>query len=143
MEAGRRVARLLGSADFNADRMDEYLMSHARYSSENINSTTRNHVLSSGAAAAFALLMDSRSAQIATTLAGFSVNFGAKEGAADSGAMQKIWQVNSTDPRAEHSAMSGATAGIDDLFSNGMWGPGDPGGGVDQNAGCQCSLGFR
>jgi hypothetical protein len=38
--------------------------------------------------------------------------------------------------------MDGETVGINDVFSNGMNGPGDPAGGAEQVAGCNCSLSF-
>jgi hypothetical protein len=38
--------------------------------------------------------------------------------------------------------MNGETVGIGDRFSNGMNAPGDPAGGADEVAGCNCSLSF-
>jgi hypothetical protein len=39
--------------------------------------------------------------------------------------------------------MNGETVRIHDLFSNGMNAPGDPAGGADEVAGCNCSLSFE
>jgi hypothetical protein len=56
------------------------------------------------------------------------------------GVATKTWVVSSTNPRSSHSAMNGQTVGIDEKFSNGMTWPGDPAGGVDEVAGCQCVI---
>ena len=67
-------------------------------------------------------------------------NFGSREGAKASGLRRKTWQVNSSNPRSEHAAMNGETVDIDGAFSNGLRWPGDPMGGGEDNANCQCSL---
>jgi hypothetical protein len=75
-------------------------------------------------------------------MAGMAVNFGAKEGARTAGAGMKMWQTNSSNPRASHSAMGGETVPIGERFSNGMDWPGDPEGGAEEVANCNCSLVF-
>ena len=52
----------------------------------------------------------------------------------------KMWSVNSSNPRPAHASMDGEMVAMSDNFSNGMAWPGDPEGGPDENAGCQCSL---
>ena len=71
-----------------------------------------------------------------------AANFGSNEAANAGGLRQKTWRVTSSNPRDAHAAMNGETVGIRDLFSNGMRWPGDPAGGADNNAGCQCSVEF-
>ena len=71
-----------------------------------------------------------------------ALNFGATEAANSANLATKTWRVNSGNPRAAHASMAGEQVGIRTLFSNGMRWPGDPAGGVDNNAGCQCSVEF-
>ena len=56
--------------------------------------------------------------------------------------IQPLMRVNSSNPRDEHLAMAGETVGIRERFSNGMRWPGDPAGGAENNANCQCSVEF-
>lgn len=62
--------------------------------------------------------------------------------AGQNGAGKKTWIAG---PRARpaHAEMSGEQVGIHELFSNGMNAPGDPAGGADEVAGCNCSLEFE
>lgn len=92
-------------------------------------------------AGVFALAAGSRAVEIATTRATAVGNFARHEGARQSGVPSKVWRVNSARPRDGHPA-DGETVGLDDTFSNGARWPGDPGAGVDQSAGCSCSLDF-
>jgi len=71
-----------------------------------------------------------------------AANFRIRQRARQRGLRSKTWIVNSGNPRPEHAAMNGETVGIDEPFSNGMMWPGDPAGGGDNNADCQCSLAF-
>ncbi len=57
------------------------------------------------------------------------------------GATRKTW-VTGLNPRPSHAAMSGETVGISERFSNGMLWPHDHAGGVDEVAGCNCSLSY-
>jgi hypothetical protein len=63
------------------------------------------------------------------------------DAAKKNGATHKQW-VAGADPRATHAAVDTQTVAIDDNFSNGMNGPGDPAGGPDETANCNCSLNF-
>ena len=69
-----------------------------------------------------------------------AANIGAHEAAGQSGMTSKTWNVNSGNPRSAHIAMAGETVGLESTFSNGMRFPGDPAGGAENNANCQCSL---
>jgi len=70
-------------------------------------------------------------------------NFGAHEGARQAGLKTKTWRVNSQNPRPEHAAMDGMTVNINDIFyPTGQRWPGDPAGGAENNANCECSLEF-
>lgn len=75
---------------------------------------------------------------LATTLAAFAVTEVGKQ--VNRPSTTKTWLATSSNPRASHASMNGETVGIDDLFSNGMNWPGDPAGGVDEVAGCLCSV---
>lgn len=61
--------------------------------------------------------------------------------AGQNGAATKTWNAG-RNARPSHAQMSGETVGIDDLFSNGMNMPGDPAGGADEVAGCNCDVSF-
>lgn len=61
--------------------------------------------------------------------------------AGQNGAATKTW-VTGPNPRPDHARMNGETVGIDESFSNGMNMPGDPAGGADEVAGCNCSVDF-
>jgi len=90
----------------------------------------------------FEIAATTRAEEIAITGVTRAANFGSREGAKQGGLRSKTWVVNSGNPRDSHAALDGETVGIDDLFSNGLRYPGDPEGGADDNAGCQCSLAF-
>ena len=136
--------------EVNEDGMMAWLEEHSRIQAENVNAYTRDQLeealtqpdaltavrnLFVAAVSAWAIRQ-----AIAAVLA--ASNFGANEGARAGGMRQKTWVVNSTRPRPEHSAMNGETVDIDSRFSNGMRWPGDPAGGAENNANCQCSVIF-
>jgi hypothetical protein len=79
---------------------------------------------------------------MAVSLTTSFAQFGAHDGATAAGARNKMWHVNSANPRSSHAALDGETVPLGQSFSNGMRWPGDRSGGVDETAGCQCSLTF-
>jgi hypothetical protein len=56
-------------------------------------------------------------------------------------AATKTW-ITGPKARASHAQMNGETVPIDEPFSNGMNMPGDPSGGADEVAGCNCDVQF-
>jgi len=146
-------ARLLArqiALDFQQDMMLEYLRENARISAENINAATVNqveeasltHDLLEAIGTVFVVAVTVRAAEIAVSKVTTASNFGTQEAARQGGLKTKTWQVNSANPRDDHAAMDGETVGIGELFSNGMRWPGDPAGGAENNANCQCSVAF-
>jgi HK97 family phage portal protein len=146
--AGEFAGRL--GAEISEDRMLPWLQEHSRLQATYINRQTRDQLqealrdpepreavkdLFLTAISVWAL----REAISAITTA---ANFGANEAAQAGGLTRKTWRVNSSNPRAAHLAMDGETVGIRDRFSNGMRWPGDPAGGAENNANCQCSVEF-
>ena len=83
-----------------------------------------------------------RSNQISVTRVAVIGGLAALVAARLSKARTKTWVVTSGKPRASHSAMNGETVELNQLFSNGMNGPGDYSGGADEVAGCSCDLQF-
>ena len=77
-------------------------------------------------------------AALATTLAGFANTEVAKQLVGDTAT--KTWVVTSTSPRSSHARMDGETVPVNEAFSNGANWPGDPVLGVDDVAGCMCSV---
>jgi HK97 family phage portal protein len=146
---GQRVAGDAGT-EWDPALMMEWLSENARIAAEEINGATRDAVAQAiteedplaGVKAVFVLALTVRAAEIARSKVTQASSFGAQEAAKQGGLKSKTWHVNSTNPRDEHAALDGVTVGIRELFPNGMKWPGDPQGGVDQVANCQCSVSF-
>jgi hypothetical protein len=136
-----RVARGFGG-DFDPEVMDEWLAMNATLGAESINATTRERLAAGDADDVYADLAGGRLVQIAASIAATAANFGAHDAARASGATLKMWHVRSGNPRSSHSALNGAAIPIDGVFGNGQRWPGDPAGGVDEVANCQCSLSY-
>lgn len=88
----------------------------------------------------FDIAETSGAAGLAVQMVSLAVSFGSKEAASARGGAVKTWVVNSGNPRASHASMDGESADMDEAFSNGMMFPGDPVGGADEVAECQCSI---
>ncbi len=137
--------------EWDAAEMVPYLTENARIAAEGINAATEAEIGEALQAddplaeilALFAIAATSRAAQIATTKVTSAAGFGSHRGAEVAGAKSKSWRVNSRNPRSQHSAISGQTVTLAQLFGNGMKWPGDYKGGADQVAGCRCSLVFN
>ncbi len=86
--------------------------------------------------------VDARADEISWSRVAMIAGLAGLTAASQSGAATKTWNVNSANPRASHAAMDGETVGVDELFSNGMNAPGDPSGGADEVAGCNCGITF-
>lgn len=151
-EIGPAAAAALGFErdDYDPDRTLAFLRAVSDSRASAINSTTRKQIDDALAsddedhtpASVFETAKTSRAVQAAaalvTTYSAFaSAEAGKQLAPAQS---QKTWLTNSKNPRGSHAAMDGETVGIDDAFSNGMSWPGDPVGGADEVAGCQCSI---
>lgn len=143
--------------DYDVDRTRKFLRAVAESRAGAINAKTRAAIAAAladsdsdegdgGEAMTPAKVFDqatgARGAQaavtMATTLASFAVTEAASQ-ASPAGAM-KMWTVTSSNPRATHAALDGETVPVSQDFSNGMAWPGDPVGGVDEVAGCTCSI---
>jgi len=146
---GRYVVEQL-DAELDENRMLAWLDEHSRVQAEYINGLTRRGIGDSlieeepraAARHVFEIAIGVRAAEIAVTAVTAASNFGAHEGAKQGGLKTKTWRVNSGNPRPSHAAVDGETVGIGELFSLGMIWPGDPAGGVDEVAGCTCSVTF-
>ena len=90
----------------------------------------------------FALAIASRIPTIATTRATSVGQWSRREAASQAGVRSKTW-VASGAPRSRHAALDGETVPLGEPFSNGGQYPGDPTLGVDETAGCLCSLDFE
>lgn len=155
-EFGERMVRVartdLENFDWDAfeARMMPYLDEHARIQAENINAYTQAQVQAALQEAdpkqalkdlfiSAVTVWVSRQAISGVTSA---MNFGLHEGATAGGLKSKTWRVHSGNPRDTHAALNGQTVGIRENFSNGMRWPGDPAGGAEENANCECSVEF-
>jgi HK97 family phage portal protein len=141
-----------GQADVKLDeeRLLPWLSENARIAAREVNATTLAQLADAlldgdaleGLQHVYEIAQSSRAQQIAASKVTGASNFGAQEGAKQAGFRTKTWVVNSSNPRSEHAAMAGETVGMGERFSNGQLWPGDPAGGADNNAGCQCGIAF-
>ncbi len=132
------------------ERMMAWLEEHSRVQAEGINGQMRDELTAAlnepealeavkkvfGLAAVVWALRQARSGVTAASM------FGANEGAQASGLTSKTWRTNSGNSRDSHAALNGVTIPIGDRFANGQKWPGDPAGGADDNANCECSVEF-
>jgi HK97 family phage portal protein len=150
---GTKVAADLGG-QYSGDGIASYLESNSADTAKKINQTTADEI-----AKAFENASDTedpadtvdgvfdgevaaRGGQISSSRVAVVGGLAALVAARLSSAKTKTWVVTSGKPRASHSAMDGETVGLNELFSNGMNGPGDYSGGADEVAGCTCDLQF-
>lgn len=148
---GQRVATEL-ETEIDESLMLPWLAENARIAAEEINATTRDGVANaltdaereprSAIQHLFELALGVRAVEIARSKVTTAANFGSQEAARQGGLKTKTWQVNSANPREDHAALDGTTVAIGELFPNGMRWPGDPSGGAEQVANCQCSVSF-
>jgi hypothetical protein len=163
-EVGRAQAAALGfdPADYDVERTLEFLAAVAAARAEQVNETTfrwiREEIENAeeelepeedgdrARAAAAGKVFDTSIAQRAaaagraflSNMASFAAVEAGEKLAGD--VLRKTWRVTSTNPRTAHVRMNGETVPIGDKFSNGMNWPGDPRGGPDEVAGCECSV---
>jgi HK97 family phage portal protein len=145
-----RMAEQAGS-EVSEDPMLAWLIEHSRIQAEGINGQTRAALEEAlrqpeprqAVKDVFGLALSVWAVRQAVTAVTSAANFGSSEGARASGLQSKTWRVNSSNPRDSHAAMDGETVGVRETFSNGMRWPGDPAGGAEEVAGCQCSVEFN
>lgn len=136
--------------DMMHQRMRPWLEEHARIQAQYINDYTRDQLEAAlrdpepreAVKGLFEQALTVWAAREAVTAVTTAQNFGAMEGAKASGLRTKTWQVNSSNPRPNHAAMNGMTIEIGKQFPNGQRWPGDPAGGAEENANCQCTVSF-
>jgi hypothetical protein len=146
-DVAERVADALG-AEFDPAVLEGWLTVNARFAGEGINGHAEDDIraaedrddVDDPVGHVFGILGSSGAAGIAQQMVTTSAGFAAKDAAVKAGAASKVWQVNSGNPRSSHASMNGEAVSMDAKFSNGMDWPGDPDGGADENANCQCSL---
>jgi len=137
-------------AEVSQERMLGWLQEHSRVQASYINGQTRDQVEQAlrepdpleAVKGVFALALSVWAVRQAVSAVTAAASFGAHEAASAAALRTKTWRVNSSNPRDAHLAMDGETVGIRDRFSNGMRWPGDPAGGAENNANCNCSVEF-
>lgn len=151
---GEDTARSMGfdAEDYDVDRTLAFLRTVSERVASDINETTRQAIVDGvegveggtveAADHVFGIAEDTRAGAAALTFATFAAGFATVEAGKQLAGSRatKTWVVNSSNPRASHAAMNGETVPVDENFSNGMPWPGSIEGGVDEVAGCQCSL---
>jgi len=135
---------------YNPDDIADWIASDAQQSAANINQATAEQIDAAlgddhdmDALQAFLVaLLAGRAVQIATSRVATIGGLASQVAARQNNARTKTWETNSANARPSHDAMSGETVPLNQPFSNGMNGPGDPSGGADEVAGCTCTLSF-
>jgi hypothetical protein len=147
---GRSLADELGT-EFDPSTLDDLLLVNADIAAEGINAVTEESLQramtdpddpDAALRGALAILTGSRLDEYAETTVTTSSNFGLVSAAEQGGMRTKTWRVNSRNPRSAHASLNGRTIPIGEAFSTGQMWPGDPAGGADHNANCQCSVDF-
>lgn len=146
---GSTVAKGLGGT-YDASEVADWIHENAVKSAQAINATTIDALKTAldGAedrSVAVDGVFDGSVAQRTGAIAAARVatvgGLASLNSAGQNGAGKKTW-VTGPNARSGHAAMNGETVGIGDLFSNGMNAPGDPAGGPDEVAGCNCVLSY-
>lgn len=152
-ELGQRSAEALGFApgEYDVNRTIAFLQAVAASRAEMVNSATRaqlEEVLAdeSEDAPAPSSVFEAAEGQrsgaagraLAATLGGFALTEAARQLAGDR--TVKTWRTTSSNPRKSHARLDGETVPVGEKFSNGMEWPGDPVRGVDEVAGCECTV---
>lgn len=146
---GGAVAAQLASEEFDPAVLAAWIVAGSHVASRGVTETTERDLTRAlldsddpaQAARDYYANLDARAEQIATTRVTVVGGMAEHEAAARSGARTKTW-ITGRHPRVTHEAMDGETVPMGQRFSNGMTGPGDPAGGADECAGCNCHLSF-
>jgi HK97 family phage portal protein len=146
---GSTVAKSLGGS-YDASEVADWISENAITSAKAINDTTIEALKAAldGAddpAAAVDGVFDGsvsqRTEAIASSRVAMVGGLASLNSAGQNGAATKTW-ITGPKARPEHARMNGETVPIDETFSNGMNAPGDPSGGADEVAGCNCDVSF-
>jgi HK97 family phage portal protein len=146
---GTAVAKKLGGT-YDVGDIADWIHENAITSAKNINATTvanlkaylADHADDPAAVDGyFDGQVQQRSGAIAASRVAMVGGLASLSAAQQNKAATKTW-VTGPNPRPEHAQMNGETVGIEETFSNGMNMPGDPAGGADEVAGCNCDVEF-
>lgn len=150
-QMGREATEALGfdpDEGWDQGRVLAYLRAVTKARAKWVNDATLRRIeaaLAEGDADGAAKVFEDAKAQRAgagagafiAAMAGFAVVEAGKQNAP--GLTVKTW-VTGRNPRPSHAAMNGVAVRSGEDFPNGMSWPGDPSGGVDEVAGCNCSV---
>ena len=130
--------------EYDPARTVAFLTERAKRDSEAINKSTYGKIQQAlkdddDIDVLFVALVAS-AAVLAQSMATSSLSWGKLESGRQTGAGSKTWIVTSKNPRSSHSSINGQTVPLESKFSNGLHWPGDPGGSVDEVAGCTCQV---
>jgi HK97 family phage portal protein len=134
--------------EYSTERTEAFLRKVSERIASQVNGATEaalSAALADGGVEAMAHVFDvaekSRAEKSGMTAAATFVGFGMVEAARQTRPQAtKRWQVNSSNPRSEHSALNGEEVGIDEEFSSGQKWPGSFTGDPIDVANCQCSV---
>jgi predicted RNA-binding Zn ribbon-like protein len=147
---GANVAKVL-AGKYDPEQLADWLKKNAAESAANINATTAKQLQAlldrteddePDIDGFFGDTQASRADQISGSRVAMVAGIASIVAAEQNDARSKTWVTTAANPRPSHAAMDGETVGLNEAFSNGMNGPGDTSGGVDEVAGCTCDLEF-
>jgi hypothetical protein len=154
--AGTQVAKSLGGTKYDAAQLQPYLKKRAAQSAPRIIAAFQDQVdnqiedlpedaTEEDISTTFDQSADSFSDSIAVNIVTAVAGLASLNSARNNGGTTKTWNAGggTKASRSDHDAMDGESVGINDTFSNGMGGPGDPAGGGENNGGCLCTLSFQ
>lgn len=158
-DMARRALRSIGVPDseYDPNKAIEFLRDMCRVRAEWVNSTTcmeleRSLELEAAGAeglkatpeGVFTNAAENRAASAGAAISAAVDGWSAVEAVIQcdlDGGAEKIWEVNSANPRPSHKAMNGERVPVADRFSNGAFWPGDHAAlGPDGVCGCQCTV---
>lgn len=129
------------NAQLSANRINTYVVESIQGRVDALGNAAPVEAVRKAVSDGYDWAAESYADQVAKSRTTSVMNLAGMDAAKRSGATHKQW-VTGEDPRAAHAAVDAETVPIDDNFSNGMNGPGDPAGGPAETAGCNCSLNF-
>lgn len=132
------------------ERMTHWLEEHSRIQAESINQQTQDELTAAlnepepleAVKNVFKMALTAWVLRQAISGVTAASNFGAHEAANAARLTMKTWRTHSGNPRPAHAKQNGMTIPIGDRFPNGQRWPGDPAGGAENNANCECSIEF-
>lgn len=129
------------NAELSANRINAYVVESVQGRVDALGNDAPVQAVRQAVSDGYDWASESYADQVAKSRTTSVMGLAGMDAAKKSGATHKQW-VTGDDPRASHAAVDAESVPIDEDFSNGMNGPGDPKGGPAETSNCNCSLNF-